>query len=113
MRTKDREQQSSVLPGDDTAGDLHTGLSGIRLERRFLFYFFATPSGTQDLSSLIRDRTRAPLAVEKWIFFFFGCAGYLRCCLGLSLVPVSGGYSLVAELGLLIAVASLVAEHRL
>ena len=48
-----------------------------------------------------------------FFFFFFGFAGYLRCCLGLSLVPVSGGYSLVAELGLLIAVASLVAEHRL
>ena len=55
VRTKDREQQSSVLPGDDMAGDLHTGLSGIRLERRFLFYFFATLSDTQDLSSLIRD----------------------------------------------------------
>ena len=54
--------------------------------------------------------------METWIFFFkfiFGCAGYLHCCLGLSLVPVSGGYCLVGELGLLIAVASLAAEHRL
>ena len=32
---------------------------------------------------------------------------------GLSLVVESGGYSLDAVLGLLIAVASLVAEHRL
>ena len=32
---------------------------------------------------------------------------------GLSLVAASGGYSLVAVHGLLISVASLVAEHRL
>ena len=32
---------------------------------------------------------------------------------GLSLVAVSGGYSVVAVCGLLIDVASLVAEHRL
>ena len=36
----------------------------------------------------------------------------LGCCVGFSLVAVSRGYSLV-EHGLLIVVASLVAEHRL
>ena len=35
------------------------------------------------------------------------------CCPGFSLVAVSGGYSLVAVHGLLIAVASLVPEHGL
>ena len=33
------------------------------------------------------------------------------CCMGFSLVLVSGGYSLVSAHGLLIAGASLVAEH--
>ena len=37
----------------------------------------------------------------------------LLCCMDFSLVPPSGGYSLVAVHGLFIAVASLVAEHRL
>ena len=37
----------------------------------------------------------------------------LGCYAGFSLVVPSGGYSLVAAHGLLIAVASLVAEHRL
>ena len=37
----------------------------------------------------------------------------LRCCMGCSLVVVSRGYPLVAVCGLLIVVASLVAEHRL
>ena len=37
----------------------------------------------------------------------------LHCCSGFSLAAVSRGYSLVVELRLLIAVASLVVEHRL
>ena len=37
----------------------------------------------------------------------------LRCCAGLSLVLESRGYSLAAVLRLLVAVASLVAEHGL
>ena len=44
------------------------------------------------------------------------CSIYLKIFLaacGLSLVADSGGHSLVAGQGLLIAVASLVAEHRL
>ena len=37
----------------------------------------------------------------------------LGCCVGFSLVAVSRGYSPIVEHGLLIVVASLVAEHRL
>ena len=37
----------------------------------------------------------------------------LHCCEGFSLLTVSRGYSLVAECGLLIAAAFLLAEHRL
>ena len=37
----------------------------------------------------------------------------LHCCRGFSLAMESGGYSLVAAGGLLIATASLVKEHRL
>ena len=37
----------------------------------------------------------------------------LHCCVGCSLVVVSGGYSLVAVHGLLTVVASLVVQHRL
>ena len=37
----------------------------------------------------------------------------LHCCMVFSLVALSGGYSLVAMHGILIGVASLVAEHRL
>ena len=36
----------------------------------------------------------------------------LHCCAGFSLGAVSKGYSLVAVCGLLVAVTSLVAEHR-
>jgi len=45
-------------------------------------------------------------------FFFFAVLG-LHCCTGFSLVAVSGGYSPAAVCRLLIAVASLVAKHRL
>ena len=41
-----------------------------------------------------------------------GCAGFC-CCSGSSLVAASRNYSLVAVPGLLIVVASLVAEHGL
>ena len=37
----------------------------------------------------------------------------LCCCVRASLVMVSGGYALVVMLGLLTAMSSLVAEHRL
>ena len=50
--------------------------------------------------------------LSKIILFIFGCAGsLLLCCL--FLVVASRGYSLVAVCGLLIAVASLVAQHGL
>ena len=47
--------------------------------------------------------------------FIYVCLAVLglRCWAGLSLVVASRSYSLVAMHGLLIAVASFVAEHRL
>ena len=45
--------------------------------------------------------------------FIFGCAGSSLLHLGLSLVAASRGCSQVAVPGLLIAVASLVLQHRL
>ena len=44
--------------------------------------------------------------------FIFGCVGF-SCCAGFSLLLVGRGSSLVAVCGLLMAVTSLVAEHRL
>ena len=44
-----------------------------------------------------------------FIYLFFAVPG-LRSCTGFSVVTASRGCSLVAELGLLVAVASLVAE---
>ena len=43
---------------------------------------------------------------KLFIYLLFAVLG-LRCCLGFSLVAASRGYSLVAEHGLLIVVASL------
>ena len=43
--------------------------------------------------------------------FFLAVLG-LCCCVGFSLVVASRSYTLVAVRGLLVAVASLVAEHR-
>ena len=48
-----------------------------------------------------------------FLLFIFGCALLFAVVHGLSLVVMGGGYSLVAVCGLLIAVASLVAETRL
>ena len=45
------------------------------------------------------------------LLFTFGCAGSFSCA-GFSLVVGSKSCSLVKVLGLLIAVASLIAEHR-
>ena len=45
-------------------------------------------------------------------FFFFGCTGSLLLQ-GLFSIEVSGGYTLVAMLWLLVIVASLIAEHQL
>ena len=49
----------------------------------------------------------------KQKFYLFLAVLGLFCCVGFSLVAASGGYSPVAVLRLLIAVASLVAEHGL
>ena len=57
--------------------------------------------------------------VQRWCFFLqfilflFLAVLDLLCCSGFSLGAASAGDSLVAMCGLLIAVASLVAEHRL
>ena len=47
------------------------------------------------------------------LFFIFLAVLGLCCCVVFSLVAECGGCSLVEVLGLLIAVASLVEEHRL
>ena len=52
------------------------------------------------------------LFLYKFIYLFLTVPG-LRCCTGFSLVAVSGGYSLVAVLELLIAMASLAVGHGL
>ena len=50
--------------------------------------------------------------IVLFIYLFLTVLG-LHCCVGFSLVAVSGGCSLVAARGLLTAVASFVAGHRL
>ena len=60
----------------------------------------------------INQESLAPV-INVFIYaFIFGCAESLLLQAGFSLVAVSGCYSLVVVLGLLIAAASLV-EHRL
>ena len=60
-----------------------------------------------------------PLAVKaqslkkKFFFNLFMAAVGLCCCVGFSLVAVSGGYSLAVVYRLVIAMASRVAEHGL
>ena len=49
----------------------------------------------------------------NFCLFIYGCTGSSLLLLGFSLVAASGGYSLAAVPGLLIAVASLVSEHSL
>ena len=60
---------------------------------------------------------KTELLVLLYYFFLESCLFSvvlgLRCCSGFSLVAVSRGYSLVAMLRLLTAIASLVAELRL
>ena len=53
------------------------------------------------------------LFLNSIYLFIFGCAGFSLLCNSFSLVAASRDYSLVVALGLLITVASLVAEHRL
>ena len=53
------------------------------------------------------------LIILEWFYLSVGCVLGLRSCKRCSVVSQSGGYSLVAVLRLLIAVASVVAEHGL
>ena len=54
------------------------------------------------------------LLLKKLPYLFLSVAVLgLRCRAGFSLVAVSGGYALVTVPGVLTAVASLAAEHRL
>ena len=54
------------------------------------------------------------MTIRSRLFFFFLAVLGLHCCeWGLSLVVQSGGYSVVAVNGLLIAVNSPVVKHRL
>ena len=53
------------------------------------------------------------MPVFKTFFILFLAVLGLRCCAGFSLVAASRGHSPVAVRGLLIVVASLVAEHEL
>ena len=62
---------------------------------------------------LMTLQARAIFFLKKICFFSFGCAGSCLLRVGFSLIAASRGYSLVALLGLLIAVASHVAEHGL
>ena len=52
-------------------------------------------------------------SLKKKIIYLFLAGLGLHCCADFSLVAGSRGYSTVAVRGLLIAVASLVAEHAL
>ena len=51
--------------------------------------------------------------LQIYLFMYFWLPWVFVAMFGLSLVVASRGYSLLAILGLLTAVASLVAEHRL
>ena len=59
---------------------------------------------------------RSRVAAVHFFYLFmdsFSVVLNLHRCVGFALVEASGAYSVVAVHGLLIAVASLVAEHRL
>ena len=49
----------------------------------------------------------------SYLFTCFLAVQGLRCCTGFSLVVANRGYSLFVVLSLLVAVASLAADHRL
>ena len=57
--------------------------------------------------------SRSLLVIYLFLKFYLLIVLHLCCWEGFSPVSVSGGYSLVAVPGLLSAVASLVAEHKL
>ena len=61
---------------------------------------------------LYHQDTREALLRPLSIFHLFFKNLFFDCCMDFFLVVVSGGYSLVAVPGLLIAVSPLVVEHR-
>ena len=58
-------------------------------------------------------KRRADVLNNFYLFILFLASLGRHCCVGFSLVVVSWGHSLAVVCGLLTAVASLVAEHRL
>ena len=98
-------------------------LVGVKWSLMVLICVFLRASGLEDLFMCFS--VICILSVEKCLFksfvqflnnlFILGLCWVLGlcCCTGFSLVATSGGYSLVAVHSLLIAVASLFAEHRL
>lgn len=75
--------------------------NGLVVCKRIVFYFLSR-----------RPRFLAFIFICLFIYSFLALLGLHRCA-GMSLVSVSGGYSLVGMHKLLIALASLTAEHRL
>ena len=72
------------------------------------------PGGLQSMKSQELDTTQQlnhHHTLRYLSIIIFAVLG-LHCCAGFSLVAVSKGYPLVAVCGLLVAVTSLVAEHR-
>ena len=86
----------------------------------FIFYFLAALCGMWDLNSLIRDRNCALCSGSAESFFLIIYFIYLflavldlRCCAQAFSSCGERGLLFIAVHGLLIAVASLVTEHRL
>ena len=63
--------------------------------------------------TLISSHTISSFFKKKNVAYLFLTVLGLRCSMDFSLVAASGGYSPVAVCRLLVAVASLVVEHRL
>lgn len=105
---------STAPDGDQTAH-----LSSLSMERETGQMISKPPPGLNNHIFLFREVTLTVTLdfllfqlKKKKIFLFIGCAGFWLLC-RLSLVVASRSYSLVVVPGLLNAVASLVAEHRL
>ena len=65
------------------------------------------------MDNLKQGKDMTKCKVFKNCLFIYGCTGSLLLLMGFSLVEASGGYSLAAVHGLLIAASSLVSEHSL
>lgn len=105
---------STAPDGDQTAH-----LSSLSMERETGQMISKPPPGLNNHIFLFREVTLT-VTLDFLLFqlkkkkknLFIGCAGFWLLC-RLSLVVASRSYSLVVVPGLLNAVASLVAEHRL